>query len=97
MADLTRRRFLATSSVGLTAVVGAAVVAGPQLAAHLGAFDAGAGLTSPGEPMVVHVRDVSTAEIALMVGTTQVVYRDRELVQRLLTAARQAPANPRVR
>ena len=96
MGELTRRRFLATSSVGLTAALGTALVAGPPLA-RLRTTDAPSWPASFAEPMVVHVRDVSTGEIALLVGTTQVVYRDRELVQRLLTAARQAPAGTRAR
>ena len=42
------------------------------------------------DPMVVHVRDVATAEISLMVGTREIVYQDPQLVAGLLEAVRQA-------
>lgn len=38
-------------------------------------------------PVVAHVRDLSTGEIALMVGEREFIYRDPELVARLLNAA----------
>jgi hypothetical protein len=38
-------------------------------------------------PMVVHVRDVASAEISLMVGTHEVVVHDRDLAARLARAA----------
>ena len=89
MTDLSRRRFLVQSSIGVTVVVGGALVAVPHLPgpATLAPqrLSNGRGL---GEPMVVHVRDVATAEVSLMVGTTETVYKDRELVNRLLAAAR---------
>jgi hypothetical protein len=46
-------------------------------------------------PMIVHVRDVSTGELSLMVGTQELIYRDPELVSRLVNtaaSARQAEA-----
>jgi hypothetical protein len=88
MTDLSRRRFLVHSSIGLTAVVGGALVAGPHLAP--GASSAPARVPDGARlalPMVMHVRDVATAEVSLMVGTTETIYRDRELVNRLLAAA----------
>jgi hypothetical protein len=39
-------------------------------------------------PLVAHVRDYTTGEISLMVGTKEVVYRDQELVNRMIMAAR---------
>ncbi len=93
MAEVTRRRFLMHSSLGVSAAVGGALVTAPRLlpaAAPAPAVD----LTGPalGGPMVVHVRDVATAEVSLLVGTTETIYRDRELVGRLLGAARSAAA-----
>jgi hypothetical protein len=41
-------------------------------------------------PMVLHVRDVATAEIAMMVGTQELIYRDPELVSRLVKTAASA-------
>jgi hypothetical protein len=44
------------------------------------------------EPMVVHVRNTATGEVALLVGTQELVYRDHALVARVVQAARQAGA-----
>jgi len=44
------------------------------------------GVTLTG-PMLVHVRDVANAEIAMMVGTRELIYRDPELVSRLVQTA----------
>jgi hypothetical protein len=41
-------------------------------------------------PMVVHVSDVATGELTLLVGAEEVVFRDRNLVARLIMAARHA-------
>jgi hypothetical protein len=41
-------------------------------------------------PMLVHVRDVASAEVAMMVGTRELVYRDPELVSRLVQTAASA-------
>jgi hypothetical protein len=37
---------------------------------------------------VAHVRDLKTGEIAVMVGTREIVYRDPQFVKRLIKAAR---------
>jgi hypothetical protein len=37
--------------------------------------------------LIAHVRSVSRGEIALMVGTREVIYQDRELAARLMVAA----------
>jgi hypothetical protein len=42
-------------------------------------------------PMVVHVRDLASAEVSLMVGPQELVYRDPELVSRLLQTAATTP------
>jgi hypothetical protein len=41
-------------------------------------------------PMLIHIRDLATAEVAMMVGTQELVYRDPELVSRLLQTAASA-------
>jgi hypothetical protein len=40
-----------------------------------------------GGPMLVHIRDLATAEVAMMVGAQELIYRDPELVSRLLKTA----------
>lgn len=100
MAKLTRRMFLARASIG-TAAVGA--MAG-GLAGGLGALPRLVGLggrrqggpaiargaTVRSEAMVAHVRNFTTGEVALMVGTREIVYRDPELVAHLVGTARRA-------
>ena len=41
-------------------------------------------------PMLVHIRDVANAEVAMMVGTRELIYRDPELVSRLIGTAQAA-------
>ena len=41
-------------------------------------------------PMLIHVRDVANAEVSMMVGTRELIYRDPELVQRLIATAQSA-------
>lgn len=76
---LSRRRVLtAAAAVG---VGGAAVsVAGLSLAQD--APDAG------GEALVVHVRDARAGKLDVFLGTRRIEIRDRDLVARLLKAAR---------
>jgi hypothetical protein len=47
------------------------------------------GITLAG-PMLLHVRDVPTGEVSMMVGTRELIYRDPELVSRLVDKARSA-------
>ena len=84
MAKLTRRGFIKKTSIGaatlgaLGAVPGLAEVeAAPQPHA-----------AGQHEPLLAHVRNRATGEIALLVGTREVVIHDRELVMRLVKAAR---------
>jgi hypothetical protein len=97
MPEFTRRRFLAQSSIGLSAAAMAGAVVAPRLAQAVPAAPAAApavDLNGPAlaGPIVLHVRDVSRAEVSLLVGTSETIYRDRELVARLVGAARQAAA-----
>ena len=89
MAKLTRRGFLKKTTVGAAAV--GALIAVPGLAKVPEASAAPAMDLSPAElsgPLVAHVRNLSTGEIALMVGTREIVYHDRKLAARLVRAAR---------
>jgi hypothetical protein len=89
MAMLTRRGFIQKTSLG-AATVGALITV-PGLAHVPEAFAAPDSKVSPGKlsgSLVAHVRNVSTGEIALMVGTREIVYHDRALVARLVKAAR---------
>jgi hypothetical protein len=88
MGEVTRRKFLANTSLGFgVAVTGLAAVTG--LEAVTGARGQSAALP---EPVILHVRDVSKGEVVVLAGTTQVVIRDRELVQHLLSAVGRAAA-----
>lgn len=82
MAELTRRRFLTYTSLGIAAVV----AGGAELVSRAGGTG-GAGAAAPAEPIVLMVRDAARGEVALMVGTSERVYRDRDLVARLVGAA----------
>jgi hypothetical protein len=44
------------------------------------------------DAIIVHVRDVTTAEISVMVGSQEVVDRDPEVVARLMQVASPAAA-----
>ena len=48
----------------------------------------GAGAADATQPLVAHVRDLSTGEIGVFNGTREVVVRDPELASRILRAAR---------
>jgi hypothetical protein len=87
--ELTRRRFFQQTSIGVgMAMAGAAVWPNPTLPHEPPNAPAGAlPSSSLSAPIVVHVRDVATAEIAVLVGTQEIVYRDAELVARLLQTA----------
>jgi len=88
MKELTRRRFLANSSIGIA--LGGALAAVPFMASAMKqqvsrpTTDA----AIPGGPLVAHVRDLASGEIAFLVGSQRFVIRDRELAVRLHAAAR---------
>ncbi len=89
MATLTRRSFLTQTSVG--AATFGLLPAVPVLAATPDTSDGAArelaAATFTG-PMIAHVRDVVTGEVALLVGTREIVFRDPQLVARLMNATR---------
>jgi len=88
MTKLTRQALLKQASVG-AATVGA-LVAMPGLAsAHAAPAVRATGRSRPTqhEPLAAYVRDRATGEIALLVGTREIIVRDPELVMRLVKAA----------
>ena len=89
MAEVTRRGFIKKTSVGAAALGTLAVVPG-MTAAHAAAGHPASGLTAEElrEPLVAHVRNVATGEIAVLVGEREVIIQDRELAARLARAAR---------
>jgi hypothetical protein len=89
MNDLSRRRFLTHSSLGVAIAGALAVVPGLTTALRLQGPRMIAGAQSAlSEPLIAHVRDLASGEISLLVGTQQVIHRDRALAARLYAAAR---------
>jgi hypothetical protein len=92
MAKLGRRGFLKQTSVSVATLGVLATV--PALATESDMPEvAGTDLSelstaAMNEPMVAHVRDFTTGEIALLVGEQEIIYRDPQLVMRLLQAVR---------
>ena len=88
MGELTRRRFLARASIATAAITGGAAVINRMAALAIPAAAATpavmGGPSALGEPLVAHVRNIATGEVAVLMGTREVVYRDRALVARLL-------------
>ena len=85
--NLSRRAFLSRSSIGI-ALAGAAMAV-PALGAVIKTSAAADKVSMPNgnvEPLVAHVRDLSSGEVSLMVGTEQVVVRDANLAARLYGA-----------
>lgn len=97
MAQLTRRGFLGKTTAG-AATLGA-LLAMPGLTEAAPARPSLAGLRLTKEelagPVVVHVRDLATGELAIMAGTREIVFRDREFVTRLSRATRQTGTRAR--
>lgn len=86
MAKVTRRTLIKNASVG-AATLG--VMAAAPTLIGTGTAEA-AHSDSPatsGDSIIAHVRNSKTGEIALLVGTREVIVRDREFVRRLVTAA----------
>jgi hypothetical protein len=89
--ELSRRKVLKTGAIG--------IVAGVAALSGVGRLGALPGLQAPesepdlsalGDDVVAHIRDASTGEVSIMVGTSEIVHRDPQLVGRLLAVARQA-------
>jgi hypothetical protein len=89
MKDLTRRRFLTHSSIGVAFAGALALVPGVSAALKLPTATpkVGLGQAKADGPVIAHVRDVATGEIAFLVGTERFIIRDRELAVRMHSAA----------
>ena len=92
MKDLTRRRFLTHTSIGVAFAGALALVPGMATALKLPVAGpkAGAGTAITGGPVVAHVRDLASGEIAFLVGSERFIVRDRELAVRLHSAAQRS-------
>jgi hypothetical protein len=101
VAHLSRRLFLRNSGLAvagagvmsqvpfLTGLVGAGEADGPAAVDGVDAAAAGTGegAASLTEPLVAHVRDLSTGEIGIFNGTKEVIINDPQLAARLFHAA----------
>jgi len=87
MSDATRRGFLVIAGAGTAAAVGAVAV--PKIFEDR-STDAEPALEQAdlagAESFVVHVKDVKTGQLAIMVGQREVLVTDRELAARLAGA-----------
>jgi hypothetical protein len=82
MSDASRRTFLAAA--GTVAAAAATVAVAPRADAAPAHTDDGA----PGSgPLVAYIEDASSGSISLMVGESEVVVHDPDLVRRLSRAA----------
>lgn len=88
MSEHSRRNFLKHASVGAAAVSAATVV--PTALAGSAEAEAPAGPAHDG-PFLAWIKDAKTGEIAVLVGETQVVHRDKRLARRLAQIAATAP------
>jgi hypothetical protein len=88
MKDLTRRRFLTNGSKGIALGGILALVPGLSGALKLPLVaPKGTATGIAAGPLVAHVRDLATGEIAFLVGSKRLVVRDPDLAVRLHTAA----------
>ena len=87
MTQVSRRRFLSHGSLGVVLAGALAAVPGLSTVLRMPATVPG-GAGAAAEPLIAHVRDLQTGEIALMVGTNHVIHRDADLAARLYNAAR---------
>lgn len=85
MAKLTRRDVIKKTSAGAAALGALAVVPGLTTAQAATPEHA---TTAGHEPLIAYVRDRARGEVALLVGTREIITHDPELVRRLLKAAR---------
>jgi hypothetical protein len=97
-AGLSRRSFLrrgtftaatvavASSVPGLSTLVAGATADAPVIDTGVSDVEMDSGLVS--EPLVAHVKDLSTGEISLFQGEREVVVRSPDLARSLMSAAR---------
>ncbi|TDW77314.1 twin-arginine translocation signal domain-containing protein [Kribbella pratensis] len=90
MSDATRRGFLVFAGAGTAAAVGAVAVPkilGERPGAAAGGDELQAADLATAESFVVHVKDVKSGELAILVGDREVLLTDRELAARLAGVA----------
>lgn len=78
MNDASRRGFLALTGTGVAGVAAVAVAQSASAAPARPSAD----VKAEG-PMVAHVRNVDTGEVAVMIGEREVVVKDKALVSAL--------------
>ena len=83
MSETSRRRFIGVTGAGAAAVGAAALAPGSAFASQTHRRS-----DSATSPVVAYVRDVDSDEVTLLVDEREVVVHDRDLVHRLLNAAR---------
>jgi hypothetical protein len=77
---------MAVALPSVPAILSATEAEAPEASAEVDALGAGAGeLTGP---LVAHVKDLSTGEMAVYMGNSEVTVRDPRLAARILSAAR---------
>ena len=86
MTQLSRRRFITRGSVGFALAGALAAVPGLGSVLKLRPASAPIDPSSSAEPLIAHVRDLSSGEMSLFVGTNQVIHRDADLAARLYNA-----------
>ena len=88
MDEATRRKFLIMAGVGAATTAGVAVAASTGIGTERASGEAPATLpASASGPLVAYVEDVRAGRLAVLVGETEVVVRDPDLVARLSRAA----------
>jgi hypothetical protein len=100
MAGVSRRTFLGRGSIavaaagvlssvpGLSGLLSAGETEAPAADASVVGGDAGAGAANLSDPLVAHVRDLSTGEISVFNGTREVIVRNPQLASQLARAVR---------
>lgn len=83
MSETSRRRFIGVTGAGAAAVGATALVPGSAFAGQTHRRS-----DSATSPVVAYVSDVDSDEVTLMVDEREVVVHDRDLVHRLLNAAK---------
>lgn len=92
MSEVNRRSFFKKASVGVAAasamvVLPAAAMAQSEQAATLNTATINSAVTSSRTPLVAYISDPMSGEVTLMLGEREVLFRDAELVARLVKAA----------
>lgn len=94
--NVSRRAFLSRGSLGVAVAGALAVVPGMSAILKLPATQpTRGGLPMTAEPLVAHLRDLNTGEIALLAGTNKLIVHDVDLASRLYAAARGQQAKGR--